>query len=273
MDISYLGLSDYTTTHLVHFFRAKTVEDLCKIPPENLNPSNQVLQGSLDEIQDAFDQHGLLFNHPELGADIETFEFSDDINSLFHHGNIYLVGELRTKTEADLQLLGFNKEIRDRIGQKLEELHFHLCQGDIDISELGLSVRSYNCLRRGGVSSAFDLCHLTKDDLLTIRNMNKKSVSEIQEKLRERGFALNSKDKRLSSNDAIDILLNKIDEIDLKIAKTSQDMAALKSQYYKLDKSSQNLINQKNELRKQIKILVAVQNSDKTLDEILKSTE
>ena len=252
MDISYLGLSDYTTTHLVHFFRAKTVEDLCKIPPENLNPSNQVLQGSLDEIQDAFDQHGLLFNHPELGADIETFEFSDDINSLFHHGNIYLVGELRTKTEADLQLLGFNKEIRDRIGQKLEELHFHLCQGDIDISELGLSVRSYNCLRRG---------------------MNKKSVSEIQEKLRERGFALNSKDKRLSSNDAIDILLNKIDEIDLKIAKTSQDMAALKSQYYKLDKSSQNLINQKNELRKQIKILVAVQNSDKTLDEILKSTE
>ena len=54
-----------------------------------------------------------------------------------------------------------------------------------NISDLDLSVRSYNCLKRAGVWSIQQLLQISEEDLGRIRNMGKKSVKEIKEKLAE----------------------------------------------------------------------------------------
>jgi hypothetical protein len=59
-----------------------------------------------------------------------------------------------------------------------------------DISELDLSVRSYNCLRRTRINTIKELCELTHEDLMKIRNLGRKSQKEIIEKLRELGIEL-----------------------------------------------------------------------------------
>ena len=67
--------------------------------------------------------------------------------------------------------------------------------------------------------------------------------------------------------------MNKIDELDKEISKTNEQMTSLKDQYDQLDRVLLGLENKKTGLRQQIKILLAVQNSDKPVDDILKFTE
>ena len=58
------------------------------------------------------------------------------------------------------------------------------------IHELELSIRSENCLLRGGIQVIGDLVHKSRDDLLKIRNLGRKSLNEIEERLKTFGFAL-----------------------------------------------------------------------------------
>lgn len=60
----------------------------------------------------------------------------------------------------------------------------------IAISSLELSVRSYNCLKRAGYETLDDLSELTLKELAAIKNLGKKSVDEIVEKLNEHGITL-----------------------------------------------------------------------------------
>lgn len=60
----------------------------------------------------------------------------------------------------------------------------------ISISMLDLSVRSYNCLKRAGFETLEDLSGLTLRELTAIKNLGKKSVDEIVEKLEEHGISL-----------------------------------------------------------------------------------
>ena len=63
------------------------------------------------------------------------------------------------------------------------------------IEELDLSVRSYNCLKRAGINTIADLLDKTIDDLGKVRNLGKKSIDEIEEKLNNHpgGFQLKQK--------------------------------------------------------------------------------
>lgn len=61
---------------------------------------------------------------------------------------------------------------------------------EMPIEELDLSVRSYNCLKRGGINTIYELTLKTADDLLKIRNLGKKSLEEIETKLEELGLSL-----------------------------------------------------------------------------------
>lgn len=58
------------------------------------------------------------------------------------------------------------------------------------IHELDLSIRSENCLLRGGITTVGELLQRSRDDLLKIRNLGRKSLTEIEEKLTARGYAL-----------------------------------------------------------------------------------
>ena len=62
------------------------------------------------------------------------------------------------------------------------------------IEELDFSVRSYNCLKRAGVNTVGDLLSKSEDGLMNIRNLGKKSLKEIKQKLIE--FRLNLKIKQ-----------------------------------------------------------------------------
>jgi DNA-directed RNA polymerase subunit alpha len=54
---------------------------------------------------------------------------------------------------------------------------------DMTIEELDLSVRSYNCLKRAGINTVGELINKTEDDMMKVRNLGKKSLEEVQQKL------------------------------------------------------------------------------------------
>ncbi len=60
----------------------------------------------------------------------------------------------------------------------------------LPIEDMDLSVRSYNCLKREGVSTVGELVTKTEQDLLDIRNFGSKSIDEVKQKLAEMGMGL-----------------------------------------------------------------------------------
>jgi len=61
---------------------------------------------------------------------------------------------------------------------------------DIPVDELDLSVQSYNCLKRAGITKISELLQKTEEEIMNMRNLGKKSVDEIKEKLAERNLSL-----------------------------------------------------------------------------------
>src|SRR5271165_2345153 len=61
---------------------------------------------------------------------------------------------------------------------------------DVPVETLNLSVRSYNCLKRAGISKVSELLDMTEDEIIKMRNFGKKSLDEIKQVLAERGLAL-----------------------------------------------------------------------------------
>ena len=58
------------------------------------------------------------------------------------------------------------------------------------IENMDLSVRSYNCLKRAGIDTLQQLAKLSYRDLINVRNLGRKSVNEIIEKLKEYGYEI-----------------------------------------------------------------------------------
>ncbi len=61
---------------------------------------------------------------------------------------------------------------------------------DIPVETLNLSVRSFNCLKRAGISKVSELLDMSEDEIIKMRNFGKKSLDEIKQVLAERGLAL-----------------------------------------------------------------------------------
>ena len=60
----------------------------------------------------------------------------------------------------------------------------------LTIEELDLSVRSFNCLKRANINTVRDLINRTPEDMMKVRNMGKKSLDEVQNKLAMMGLSL-----------------------------------------------------------------------------------
>ena len=65
---------------------------------------------------------------------------------------------------------------------------------EINIDELELSVRSYNCLKRAGINTVGELVNKTADDMMKVRNLGRKSLDEVLAKLKELGLSLRESD-------------------------------------------------------------------------------
>lgn len=62
---------------------------------------------------------------------------------------------------------------------------------EMNIDELELSVRSYNCLKRAGINTVEELTNRTPEDMMKVRNLGRKSLEEVLAKLKELGLSLN----------------------------------------------------------------------------------
>ncbi|MBE6749379.1 MAG: DNA-directed RNA polymerase subunit alpha [Ruminococcaceae bacterium] len=66
---------------------------------------------------------------------------------------------------------------------------------EMTIEELDLSVRSFNCLKRAGINTVEDLINKTEDDMMKVRNLGRKSLDEVVNKLASLGFTLKDEDE------------------------------------------------------------------------------
>ena len=66
---------------------------------------------------------------------------------------------------------------------------------ELTIEELDLSVRSYNCLKRAGINHVEDLANKTEEDMMKVRNLGRKSLEEVLNKMKELGLQLVSSEE------------------------------------------------------------------------------
>jgi DNA-directed RNA polymerase subunit alpha len=75
-----------------------------------------------------------------------------------------------------------------RVGEKQPRLPISVEQYNTPIEQLGLSVRTFNCLKRAGITKVGELFERSEEELLTIRNFGLKALEEVQGQLRALGF-------------------------------------------------------------------------------------
>ena len=61
---------------------------------------------------------------------------------------------------------------------------------ELSIEEMDLSVRSYNCLKRAGINTVEDLANKTEEDMMKVRNLGRKSLEEVLNRLTDFGLSL-----------------------------------------------------------------------------------
>lgn len=66
---------------------------------------------------------------------------------------------------------------------------------EMTIEELDLSVRSYNCLKRAGINTVQELINKNEEDMIKVRNLGRKSLEEVIQKLAEMGMSLKEADE------------------------------------------------------------------------------
>ena len=60
---------------------------------------------------------------------------------------------------------------------------------NITIEDLDLSVRSYNCLKRANIGTVLELTEKSEEEMMKVKNLGKKSLKEIKEKLQSIGLS------------------------------------------------------------------------------------
>ena len=66
---------------------------------------------------------------------------------------------------------------------------------EMSIEDLELSVRSFNCLKRAGISTVEDLTNKSESDMMKVRNLGKKSLDEVTNKLHALGLDFRKDDE------------------------------------------------------------------------------
>ena len=64
----------------------------------------------------------------------------------------------------------------------------------MNIDELELSLRSYNCLKRAGINTVSELTNKTSDEMMKVRNLGRKSLDEVIAKLKDLNLDFRSSD-------------------------------------------------------------------------------
>jgi DNA-directed RNA polymerase subunit alpha len=125
---------------------------------------------------------GEMTNYDRLILDVETDGSLSPEDALASAG-----GTLRELVSLFADLTGGGEGLSLGPAEQVGPLGANL---DTPIEELDLSVRSYNCLKREGITTVGELVTKSEADLLDIRNFGAKSIDEVREKLHELGLSL-----------------------------------------------------------------------------------
>lgn len=66
---------------------------------------------------------------------------------------------------------------------------------EMTVEELDLSVRSFNCLKRANINTVEELVDKSEAEMMKVRNLGKKSLEEVQNKLAELGLGLKQEEE------------------------------------------------------------------------------
>lgn len=107
---------------------------------------------------------------------------------------------LQAVSEASTIMLGMLDEIVPLSDLKLEECFTVSLPTAEDakkpstqmIEDLDLSVRSYNCLKRAGIQTVEELTQKTEDEMMHVKNLGKKSLKEVKDKMQQLGLSFKS---------------------------------------------------------------------------------
>lgn len=81
--------------------------------------------------------------------------------------------------------------IADLTGMMIEKVEDPKIKAlETTIEDLDLSVRAYNCLKRANIHTVQDLVNKTESEMMKIRNLGKKSLKEVLDKVKEQGLSL-----------------------------------------------------------------------------------
>jgi len=75
---------------------------------------------------------------------------------------------------------------------------------DKKIEDLDLSVRSYNCLKRANINTVGELTQKTEEEMMKVRNLGRKSLKEVVQKLREIGLDLKNSSTLFDDDDDLE---------------------------------------------------------------------
>ena len=123
---------------------------------------------------------GQMTNYDKLTIEIETDGTMSPEEALSRAAEI-LVGQFSLFTTAGKTLIGADRALTGTPSLPPNML-------DMPIEELDLPMRAYNSLKRNNIVKVGQLLQLKDDDLLRMRNFGKKSLDEMKERLRMRGF-------------------------------------------------------------------------------------
>lgn len=139
------------------------------------------------EVQDTM--FGQMTDFDKLTLVVETdgsIEIRDAIS--------YSVELLRLHLDPFLEIGNKMENLREEIEEMIEEpVNVQVIDEkshDMKIEELDLTVRSFNCLKKAGIEDVSQLASLSLNELLKIKNLGKKSLDEILEKMKDLGYDL-----------------------------------------------------------------------------------
>ncbi|MBA3307606.1 MAG: DNA-directed RNA polymerase subunit alpha [Chloroflexi bacterium] len=123
---------------------------------------------------------GQMTNYDKLTLEIETDGTLVPEEALSRAAEI-LVAQFSLFTSTGKELVGLDRSLNGSTSLPANML-------DMPIEELDLPMRAYNSLKRNNIVKVGQLLHLQDEDLLRMRNFGKKSLDEMKERLRMRGF-------------------------------------------------------------------------------------
>ena len=127
--------------------------------------------------------------------------FESFFNILFTYGKVFKFGNFVDNSLA-AKILSGHLTLFVNLTEHVMPVDFNAPEDDrkdkvleMTIEELDLSVRAYNCLKRAGINTVAELVQRNQEDMMKVRNLGKKSLEEVEQKLAALGLALRANDE------------------------------------------------------------------------------